>query len=60
MHALSPSCEQRIGGRPKERFESEKAARRALARKRKFRGHRLPRVYKCDGCHGYHATSLDR
>ena len=44
-------------GYPKERFESERAAKRALGKKRNYRNRRYPRVYAC-GCGGYHLTSL--
>jgi len=40
-------------GRPRERFESQRAARRALAHKRRMRHGRWPRVYRCD-CGSFH------
>ena len=42
-------------GRPRERFESERAARRALAHKRRMRHSRWPGVYRCE-CGHYHLT----
>ncbi len=53
----APYCLSRTAGRPKERFPSERAARRALARKRKFRGRRWPHVYACPSCGGFHLTA---
>jgi len=43
-------------GKPKERFSSAQAARRALARKRKFRGRRWPSAFHCP-CGAWHYTA---
>lgn len=47
-------------GKPKERFASEHAARVAVARKRRFKGRRFPKLYRCPGCRGVHLTSGER
>jgi hypothetical protein len=51
---VTPTCLNKQG-HPKERFATEHAAKRALARKHKFRGRRWPHVYLCS-CKGYHLT----
>ena len=48
-------CLAAVGNRPKERFLSERAAKRACAHKRSLRNRRWPRVYKCP-CGWFHLT----
>lgn len=45
-----------VSGAPKEKFASERSAKRACTRKRNFRNRRFPAVYHCPGCGGYHLT----
>lgn len=45
------------GEKPKERFQSERSAKRAARRKRKWKGKDLPTPYFCEGCHGWHLGS---
>ena len=50
----------RKGTAPKERFASERQARRRAKNNRKWRkGHHLPVPYFCPDCHGYHLTTPD-
>lgn len=56
--ALTAYCVN-TNGQPKERFCSERQARRAVAHKRRFRNRRFPAVYHCP-CGGYHLTTGDR
>ena len=58
MTVAAVSCVNREG-RPKERFETERAARRALADKHRFRNRRWPHLYHCPDCHGFHLTHGD-
>jgi hypothetical protein len=48
-----------VAGYRKERFPSERAARKALARKRRFQHRRYPHVYRCPDCSGYHLTGAE-
>lgn len=48
------NCGWRVGGGNKERFASEKAARRAMKRKRKWKKADWPHPYLCEDCHGWH------
>ena len=54
---METACIGRTANRPKERFVSERAARRAVARKRRFRSRDWPVTYKCPDCKGVHLTS---
>jgi hypothetical protein len=47
-------CMNATGGK-KERYPSARSARRAFCHKRGFRNRRLPPVYHCPDCHGWHA-----